>query len=239
MARRHVTALSVEPRGDRHLVRVDVRGTTISIGTLDGGIADAACARLALVADIDLGASNQRLGRAQVRIADEVVDLLIAVRPTPAGLGLAIHRIASGASATDDFGGEASSRYRLLDELGRGGMGVVYRAEHIVLQKPVAIKVLRPGLADDPVRTAQFVLEARAACRARHPGIVDVTDFGRFGDGRAFIVMGGVSCRRGSERRDFLQARRHGLRAGSHARKAEGENERCLGGDVDDSGDGQ
>jgi serine/threonine-protein kinase len=187
LAHHHVSAVSVEPRGDRHLVQVDLRGTTIAVGALDGGTGDAACARLALVAGIDLGARDQRLGRAQVRIADHVIDLLIAVRPTPAGLGVAIHRIAGGAA--DELGGEASNRYRLLDELGQGGMGVVYRAEHIVLQKPVAIKVLRPGLADDPVLATQFVLEARAACRARHPGIVDVTDFGRLGDGRAFIVM--------------------------------------------------
>jgi serine/threonine-protein kinase len=190
LARRHVSALSVEPRGDRHLLRVDLRGTTVTIGTLDGGIADAACARMALVAGIDLGANDQRLGRARVRIANDVIDLLIAVRPTPAGLGVAVHRIGGGAaSAAADFGNEASSRYRVLDELGRGSMGVVYRAEHVVLQKPVAIKVLRPGLADDPALAAQFVLEARAACRARHPGIVDVTDFGRFADGRTFIVM--------------------------------------------------
>ena len=190
LARRHVSAVSIEPRGDRHLVRVDLCGTTTAVGALDGGIGDAACARLALVAGIDLGASDQRLGRAQVRIGDEVVDLLIAVRPTAAGLGVAVHRIGGGAtSAAGELGGEASNRYRLLDELGHGGMGVVYRAEHVVLQKPVAIKVLRPGLADDPVLATQFVLEARAACRARHPGIVDVTDFGRLGDGRAFIVM--------------------------------------------------
>jgi serine/threonine-protein kinase len=68
-------------------------------------------------------------------------------------------------------------------------MGVVYLAEHVALEKEVALKVLHAEAARDPTLAAQFLVEARAACRARHPGIVDVTDFGSLADGRTYLVM--------------------------------------------------
>jgi eukaryotic-like serine/threonine-protein kinase len=66
---------------------------------------------------------------------------------------------------------------------------MVYRAEHLILEKPVAIKVLHQAVARNPALAAQFVIEARAACRARHPAIVDVSDFGTLPDGRSYYVM--------------------------------------------------
>jgi serine/threonine-protein kinase len=83
--------------------------------------------------------------------------------------------------------------YRVSHVIGQGGMGVVYRAEHIALQKAVALKVIRAEVAHEPTVAAQFLVEARAACRARHPGIVDVTDFGVLSDGRSYLVMELVS----------------------------------------------
>jgi serine/threonine protein kinase len=69
--------------------------------------------------------------------------------------------------------------------IGEGGMGVVYLAEHTVIGKKSAIKLLRPG-SDEAA--ARFVNEARAAASLRHPGLVDVFDFGQH-DGRTYIVM--------------------------------------------------
>lgn len=87
---------------------------------------------------------------------------------------------------------ETIDRYRLLGELGRGGMGVVYRAEDPQLGRQVAVKViLFPAQADEEIRAqleARFEREARSAAGLRHPGIITVFDFGRDGD-YLFLVM--------------------------------------------------
>ena len=72
--------------------------------------------------------------------------------------------------------------------LGEGGMGVVYRARHRQLERDVALKLLAPGLVDDPRFEERFLREARALARLDHPGIVRVHDFGRKGT-RLYLVM--------------------------------------------------
>jgi serine/threonine protein kinase len=78
--------------------------------------------------------------------------------------------------------------YRLLGELGEGGMGRVYRAVHTVIGRPVAIKILNAEVADDPEVQSRFFMEARIVNEIHHPNIVEVTDFGTSA-GRPFIVM--------------------------------------------------
>jgi serine/threonine-protein kinase len=85
--------------------------------------------------------------------------------------------------------GSVIGRYRLLELLGEGGMSIVYLAEHTLLGKKVAIKLLHDEYSRDPRVVARFIDEARAAALVRHPGIVDIHDFGRHADGRAFLVM--------------------------------------------------
>ena len=83
---------------------------------------------------------------------------------------------------------EAGSRYELIGELGRGGMGVVYRARDRLLGRAVALKFLPEDLSADAPQRALFRREARAAAQLSHPGIVTVYDVGRHG-GREFIAM--------------------------------------------------
>ena len=84
--------------------------------------------------------------------------------------------------------GTTIDRYRLQSNLGTGGMGVVYKAEHIHLRRPVALKMLHAHLAEDSEVVERFFREARAAGDLDSEHIVEVTDFGTFKDG-AFLVM--------------------------------------------------
>jgi tRNA A-37 threonylcarbamoyl transferase component Bud32 len=81
-----------------------------------------------------------------------------------------------------------SERYRVLRKLGEGGMAAVYLAEHVVIQKKVALKVLAPELARREELAARFLQEARAASRIGQENVIDISDYGR-ADGLAFFVM--------------------------------------------------
>jgi len=100
--------------------------------------------------------------------------------------------------------GHVVGKYRLLDQLGEGGMGTVYRAEHVVLGSPAAVKVLLPQFTQDGVVVDRFFQEARAASAIRHPGIVEVFDFGRLPNGQAYIAM---ELLRGEDLSGFLARR--------------------------------
>jgi serine/threonine protein kinase len=80
-------------------------------------------------------------------------------------------------------------KYTILRQIGGGGMGIVYEAEHIALNVRVAVKVLHPTEADDPDVLARFKAEARSAAGIRHRNVVEVTDFGLTPDRRPFFVM--------------------------------------------------
>ncbi len=80
-------------------------------------------------------------------------------------------------------------KYRLVERLGKGGMGTVYRATHLLIDRPVAIKVLNPHFVEDEEAQERFRREARAAGRLQHQNVAAVTDFGRTEDGLVYIVM--------------------------------------------------
>jgi tetratricopeptide (TPR) repeat protein len=81
------------------------------------------------------------------------------------------------------------TRYKVLAKVGQGAMGVVYAAEHVDLEKRVAIKLLAGRVASRPDAVDRFRNEARTASRIGSPYICDVTDFGQLPDGRVFLVM--------------------------------------------------
>ena len=80
-------------------------------------------------------------------------------------------------------------KYRLDEHMGEGGMGTVYRATHLLIERPVAVKVLNPRLVADDTAKERFRREARAAGRLQHSNAVAVTDFGETREGLVYLVM--------------------------------------------------
>lgn len=92
-----------------------------------------------------------------------------------------------------------AGRFRIECEIGTGGMGTVYRAAHLGLERPVAVKIIKPEYASDPDVADRFMREARTMAKLRHPHAAMIFDAGNLPDGRHFIVMEFVEGRTLSE----------------------------------------
>jgi serine/threonine-protein kinase len=91
---------------------------------------------------------------------------------------------------SDDYIGKTvASKYRVEQLIGEGGMGKVYKATQLALDKPVVLKVLRQALLSDERTVARFQREAKAASRLNHPNSINVLDFGQSDDGALYIAM--------------------------------------------------
>ncbi|MFL5305708.1 MAG: serine/threonine-protein kinase [Polyangia bacterium] len=87
------------------------------------------------------------------------------------------------------LGTVVSERYRIVRKVGEGGMGAVYQAEHAVIGKRVALKVLFADLSRRPELVARFLQEAKSASRIGHENVIDISDFGQTGQGLVYIAM--------------------------------------------------
>ena len=85
--------------------------------------------------------------------------------------------------------GQTIGNYRILSRIGVGGMGAVYLAEHPLIGKRVAVKVLLDKYIKKDQVVARLEQEARLASSIGHEHIIDITDFGQTSDGRTFVVM--------------------------------------------------
>ena len=82
-----------------------------------------------------------------------------------------------------------ADRYRVISKLGQGGMGQVYLAEHVRMGRKSALKIMNPGMAQDPDSVNRFNREAANASRIAHPNVAAVYDFGETADGLLFLAM--------------------------------------------------
>ena len=131
----------------------------------------------------DLLALNATTGTFGIPVLDESLDPTLRDIPS------------SPAAATTVFGdadhlvGRMIAHYRVVDYVGGGGMGVVYRAEDLRLERAVALKFLPPELTRDPESKVRFLQEARSASVLDHPNICTIHEVGETDDGRLYLAM--------------------------------------------------
>lgn len=125
-------------------------------------------------------------------LAEDALESMSATQTHSAAAGDAPPSI-SGASATNvgvaTLVGQRVGKYKVLREIGRGGMGAVYEAVHESIGQHIAIKTLNEELSSDARHTARFFDEARAVNIVQHPGLVRVFDHGHLENGTAYISM--------------------------------------------------
>ncbi len=91
--------------------------------------------------------------------------------------------------ASELIGRTLSERYRIVSLVAMGGMGAIYRAEHLLMRKHVAVKVLHPEVEGFPELMARFEREAVAGAHVDHPNVATASDFGKFDGNSAFLVL--------------------------------------------------
>ena len=96
-------------------------------------------------------------------------------------------RTAGGES--NDLVGQIVAQFHIIKKLGEGGMGQVYLAEHVKMQRKAALKVMNPGMTQDPDAIARFNREANNASKINHPNVCQIFDFGETPDGLIFLAM--------------------------------------------------
>lgn len=180
----------------RYSVSLQQENRTLAMTTVPSALGMAAIARLAFLCEIDLLTTRTRTGSTRLRRGDRECELVLTLRPGPAlrAEGTLVRRsprlLLAGQRYAELTLGEQVDHYRVLAHLGAGGMGSVYKAEHVSLGRVHALKVLHGAvLARDHDASQRFLREARAASRIQHPNIVDVFDFGYLRDGRPYFVM--------------------------------------------------
>ncbi len=116
-------------------------------------------------------------------VSGQVMMMVLVVAVATVG----VHTI--GTLRRQAFAAKQLGQYRLKQRLGTGGMGEVYLAEHQMMKRPCAVKLIRPEKAGDPRMLARFEREVRATAKLSHWNSIDIFDYGRTADGVFYYVM--------------------------------------------------
>ena len=122
-----------------------------------------------------------------------------------------------------------ADRYRVVALVGSGGMGEVYRAEHVASSRPTALKFMRPALGQDADALARFRREAEQASRISHPNVAAIYDFGDTGDGHVFLAMEFIEGESLADRIAPRGTTPAGRRGADHPRRGGGTGARRTG----------
>jgi serine/threonine protein kinase len=186
----------VQLTDQRYMISVQKGSRTLATTAVPAALGTSMIARLAYLCEIDLVTTRARTSSTRLRSGSRECELVLTLRPgtslrAEATLLWRAPRLVVPNQRYADLGvGELVDHYRIMSRLGAGGMGSVYKAEHVSLGRVHALKVLHGAvLARDQDASERFLREARAASRIRHPNIVDVFDFGYLRDGRPYFVM--------------------------------------------------
>ncbi|HEY6033773.1 MAG TPA: serine/threonine-protein kinase, partial [Kofleriaceae bacterium] len=192
MAARLDQPIYLEPQGQQYALRAE--GTRSIEIPIDAGVARAAIARLSFIAELELAGARSTSATLPIRCMDRERDIVVTIRPGATLradlIALPVPQPRTAAKGGIPQVGDTIGNYAIVEQLGEGGMGTVFRVTHTSLERHYAMKILRTTVIErDPAATQQFLREARLAARIRHPHIVDVFDFGYLADGRPYLVM--------------------------------------------------
>jgi predicted Ser/Thr protein kinase len=194
-------AVFIEPvagEPDMYAMVFEREATMLTTVVVDASLGEAVVARLAYLADLDLAATTTTTGVLNVCAGSCDGDVVVTLRPgTSVRADLMVRPRVRGSATNlvrpeprELVPGDIVGHYVVRDVLGAGGMGVVYRVEHVSLGREHALKLLSAPVLDyDPSHVERFLREARAAARIRHPNIAEVFDYGQHVDGRPYLVM--------------------------------------------------
>jgi tRNA A-37 threonylcarbamoyl transferase component Bud32 len=181
---------------DTLVITLERDNQVLASSTMDATLGAATIARLGFLARLDLTSASTVTGVIPVRAGGQEAEVVVTIRGGTDGLRAELLIVQRNQAEIKLSGpvdlkpGDVIDRYRIVEWLGQGGMGAVFKVEHTSLQRMHALKVLRGSITDnDPNAAVKFLREARAASRIRHPSIVDVYDFGHLTDGRPYFVM--------------------------------------------------
>src|SRR6185436_10239416 len=164
LRRRAVPGLAVPARADR---RPRLRGRPRGCGRVRGA-----------VRDVGQGVQAGRRAEAAGDRGVHLLEVLMTVQ------------VATSDRSSDELVGQVlASRYLIEHKLGEGAMGTVYRARHVKMGRPFAVKVLHPKLLEDEKLALRFAREAELAGRLHHPNVIGVVDVGETPEGHRYMVM--------------------------------------------------